>query len=193
MEMMYRISQLKPEIIELAENLKFEVKEEKATVKFSKENFVATLDWRETTGPVTETFLEKWVKNFPEVNRLLLIVMGYFTAKALKHVLNNRTLRNKISLIEFGLRDYVDEEFKPKILSMSKNELIDEIISLIKNSGLKISSFNCNFCGNQVTVCCSTCNSLLCKSHMIVCPVCNEHFCHPDLTRKNCFFDHKCK
>lgn len=193
MVMIHRISQLNPKIVELAKNSRFKVKEERGTINFFKKKFVAVLDWREATGPVTKNFLEKWTKRYSSTDQIILITMGYFTAKALGYVLTNRKLRKKVSLIELGLRDYVEEDFKPRLFSMLKNELIIEISFLMENMGLNFSSFLCSFCNKHVSVCCSTCNSLLCRTHKTICPICKEHFCHPDLINKNCSFKHKCK
>ncbi len=190
--MIYRISQLKPKFMEIADALNLEIKFTRGRLEFHDGDRRMILDWRETTGPTTERFIEKWIDEFRDAAQIILITMGYFTKKALRYVLSHEDSRDKISLIELGLRDYFEREFKPRMLSLHKTELISKMEDELKKEGLELEEYTCDFCRNKTITTCSICGSLLCGDHMLICPICREYFCHPSIKGRMCFFIHRC-
>ena len=55
---------------------------------------------------------------------------------------------------------------------------------------IAVQEAGCVYCGKETSNLCQVCQSPICGSHSLSCPICHTHFCHPD--EKYCFFNHKC-
>lgn len=190
--MIYRISELKPKIIEKAESLGWTLKGEAPAIEFVKGNEKCILDWRDTAGPVSEGSLRRWIEEYRDADQIILMTMGFFDKKAYGHILSNKDLRKRTVLIEFGLRDYFDETLKPKKLVLRPSDIFLETERVIGGYGLPLQSVSCDFCSGKPANVCADCKAIVCKDHIITCPMCRGNFCHPDLTGNRCFFKHIC-
>ncbi len=191
--MFKRIGELKPEIAQLYQNEGFDLKEEKGALFFYRGKESEVIDWRETTGPVTDKLLKTWLENFSDDCKVTLITMGYFPPKALDYYLKNKKLKERVTLIEMGLHNYFEETLNPSILTYREDFLPTGIKKVFALHGVELKEKSCSYCDKNLVSLCEECLSSLCKSHMLICPVCHRYFCHPDIENKRCFFEHRCE
>jgi MoaA/NifB/PqqE/SkfB family radical SAM enzyme len=55
---------------------------------------------------------------------------------------------------------------------------------------IAVQEAGCQYCRKETLVVCQACQTLVCESHSITCPLCHSQFCHPDV--RDCFFKHRC-
>lgn len=188
-----RLSDLKPDLVKTCREREGQVKTSPYLFCWRKGNKTYVIDGNELTGPVSERRLELWLNNMPQFSQIVLITMGFFTQDAYKAVLGNQRRRERIILISLGLRDYMDMEPQPKVLNVSKaKELYSALEDVLGRYGIRPSPVTCSRCRDKAIAFCETCSKLLCKRHLISCPLCRVILCHPD-TASNCFSQHRCQ
>lgn len=193
MALFRRIGELKPKIIKKAESLGWTSKREAPVIELVRGNERCILDWRDVAGPVSEGSLRRWVEGYKDADQVILMTMGFFDKKAYGYILSNKHLRKRTILIEFGLRDYFDETFKPKKLVLTRpSDIFLETERIIESYGTPILKVLCDFCSGKPANVCADCKAIVCKDHIITCPMCKRYFCHPNLTGNKCFFKHIC-
>lgn len=190
--MLKRIAEFKPEIIDFFKKEGFALEQKKGTLFFHRGGEEEVVDWRETTGPVSDKFLRTWIENIATKGKLTLLAMGYFSPKAINYYLKNRGLKEKATLIEMGLHNYFEEVLKPSILTHRHDFLLSGLRQIFSRHQLELEEKGCSYCEKPFTALCAKCLSSLCRSHVLICPVCGEYFCHPDIEGKRCFFEHRC-
>jgi hypothetical protein len=52
---------------------------------------------------------------------------------------------------------------------------------------------SCAHCAGTPIASCDHCLAPICKSHVLICPICHGRFCHTDAISKGCFRDHLCR
>lgn len=57
-------------------------------------------------------------------------------------------------------------------------------------SATPIQQSGCTYCEKETSALCHVCQSPVCENHSFSCPLCHDHFCHPDISY--CFFNHTC-
>jgi len=187
-----RISDLKPKLLEACTKLGWQVRNSRHLLLCERGDNTCVIDGKESSGPVHERELALWMSEIPSSSQIILITMGFFAPDAYKAILKDENRRNKLILISLGLRDYMDTEFKPTVLQLAKpSDLFLEIKRILKDCGLQLSPANCAICSHKAIAICEFCGKLLCKSHLVPCPLCQIILCHPD-TASNCLFDHRC-
>ena len=163
-------------------------------------------DWRETTGPVTEKSLDAWVRGLDrtrpaggsppasEPESLVLMTMGHLTAAALGHYLESPDLRRRLVLLALGLRHYFEETPCPEIYAASRHDLIVEaLLEALGAQGLAAKMPGCSRCEGRLMALCAGCGARLCRTHVLICPICRARFCHPDDASRRCYHGHGCE
>ncbi|MBN2360330.1 MAG: hypothetical protein JXR83_12830 [Deltaproteobacteria bacterium] len=150
------------------------------------------IDWRETTGPITERALEKWIAGFAEEPALVLVTMGYFHRGAIRRYLLDPAWRRRSVLVEMGLLHYFEEELRPRAFAHDPQRWLADLVGqALQVHGHELALASCAHCGGALAVACEVCDALLCKTHMHICPLCGARCCHTD-TGRACFHEHRC-
>lgn len=169
----------------------FKVEVKSGRLILEKPDLNIVVECRDTTGPITERFIENWYNEVKEYKYKILITLGYYTKKALSYIFRKVKPKGTVLLLEAGLKDYMDSSMNFKYLPTNNSEVNNIVLEALDRLNIKPTQFTCSYCGNSAITSCGYCDALLCRRHFIICPVCGDWFCHPD-TGKDCFHKHKC-
>ena len=168
----------------------YRVKEKGGKLIGEKEGKTLLIYWRDVTGPVTKRMIDTAVGD-EDYDGYALMFMGFLTKQTIAKLIKDSKFKGKTIVFEAGLKDYMDTKLKPKILKIGKRGLFDVLMQTLSEFGLKASRHKCDYCERPLVTVCNVCGKFLCHTHMIICPICRQTFCHPD-TGMNCFSKHKC-
>lgn len=152
---------------------------------------LVVVDSRETAGPVTKRLLSSWIRGLGGEFKALVTV-GFYLKEAVAMALAEPGLRGRLTLLEMGLRDYMDLELKPRIFIAGPKEMAMILERAAERLELRFQKYPCDLCGQPIRGACRECGSILCLNHLIICPICRSTFCHPD-TGRRCFHIHRCR
>lgn len=148
-------------------------------------------DSRETAGPVTKRILKSWSRGLGG-EFMILATLGFYLREAVAAALLEPEFKGRVTLLEAGLRDYMDEKVKPRGFIAGPRGLAEVVGVASEKLGFKFLGYPCDLCGEPIRGACQECGYILCSNHLIICPICHSTFCHPD-TGRRCFYGHRCR
>lgn len=148
-----------------------------------------TIDVKEHTGPVYWPNLSDWIARCGEGNSILM-TMGFVPDRVLGQFLVERDLVERVALVWMGLTSFFETAFRPRKIGQTDTPVFAVVESVLAARGLQLEPVSCRYCTGQPLGSCQICGAVSCKSHFILCPLCQVYLCHPDV--KDCYFKHEC-
>lgn len=148
------------------------------------------VDVRETTGPIYWRNLEGWIRGFDEPGHLVLLAMGFFPQSTLVSLIRKPGLVQRVTLMGMGQTSYFETDLRPRKFGETMTPVFEALEEAMVARGLVAEPITCGYCSGTPLSACQVCDSLICKSHFLLCPLCRAHLCHPDVN--DCYFKHQC-
>lgn len=188
--MINRLSEIVPDIKAAVQEAGWDAIEgERVLLRITAEGTRHSVDAKEHTGPIYWPNLRDWMERLGE-GRQILMTMGFYPQTAIGKLLHEREFVDRVALVEMGMRNFFDTEFRPQKFGLTNTPVFSLIEETFAAKGIQMRDVTCSYCSSKPLICCQVCGALACGSHFIPCPLCGVHFCHPDVNR--CYFDHRC-
>jgi len=147
------------------------------------------LELRDHTGPSLVREFEDWLATLGDDDHGVLVTMGFYHPKVMAELIN-RKLMNRIAIVSMGLKSMYDTGFAPQFLGESDSEVFTSLAAAMISVGQPLLAMEDFYHKGRATSVCRQCDRLLSKATFIACPMCGEHYCHPDVN--HCYFLHDC-